>query len=142
MTEAEIDSRKFVELLLTEFPELREEAQECQGLVHLQVMEFALFTDRACKHGDWKTADRCLRLADSLLRLGDYEISNAIYVSYLECLPRKGEIHDRLRKMMTADLQRVGGPFLWQTIRDANERPRRIPVPVRRNVSFRALCGN
>jgi hypothetical protein len=89
MSLAEIDSRKFVELLLTEFPELRDEAQECQGLVHLQMMEFALFTDRASKRGDWKSVDRCLRLADKLLRLGDYEISNAIYVSYLESLLSK-----------------------------------------------------
>src|SRR5580704_11140965 len=106
MTQAEIDSKKFVELLLAEFPELRDEAQECQGLVHLQMMEFALFTDRASKRGDWKSVDRCLRLADKLLRLGDYEISNAIYVSYLECLPRKGEIHDRLRKIMTTHLRK------------------------------------
>jgi len=70
MTQAEIDSKKFVELLLAEFPELRDEAQEWQGLIHLQMMEFALFTDRACKRGDWKTADRCLRLADRLLRSG------------------------------------------------------------------------
>ena len=95
-----------MELLLTEFPELRDEAQEFQGLIHLQMMEFALFTDRACKRGDWKTADRCLRLADKLLRSGDYAISNAIYVSYLECLPRKGGIHDRVRKMMTTDLRK------------------------------------
>jgi hypothetical protein len=106
MTKAQIDGRKFAEILLTEFPELRDEVQTCQDLVHLQMMEFVLFTERACKRGDWKTADRCLRVADKLLRLGDFEISNAIYVSYLECLPRKGEIHDRLRKMMTTDLRK------------------------------------
>jgi hypothetical protein len=106
MTKAQIDGRKFAELLLAEFPELRDEVQECQDLVHLQMMEFELFTERACKRGDWKIADRCLRVADKLLRLGDFEISNAIYVSYLECLPRKGEIHDRLRKMMTTDVRK------------------------------------
>ena len=106
MIQAEIDSKKFVELLLAEFPEFQDEAQECQGLIHLQMMEFALFTDRACKRGDWKTADRCLRLADRLLRSGDYGVSNPIYISYLECLPRKGEIHDRLRKTMTTDLRK------------------------------------
>jgi hypothetical protein len=106
MAKAQIDGRKFVELLLTEFPELRDEVQERQDLVHLQMMEFVLFTERACKRGDWKTADRCLRVADKLLRLGDSEISNAVYVSYLECLPRKGEIHDRLRVMMTTDLRK------------------------------------
>jgi len=84
MAQAEIDRRKFSELLLTKFPELQDEDQEWQGLVHLQMMEFALLTERACKRRDWKTDDRCLRLADKLLRLGDYEISNAMHVSYLE----------------------------------------------------------
>ena len=112
MAQAEIDRRKFSELLLTKFPELQDEDQEWQGLVHLQMMEFALLTERACKRGDWKTADRCLRLADKLLRLGDYEISNAMHVSYLECLPRKGEIHDRIKKRMTTDLRKAWDDIL------------------------------
>jgi hypothetical protein len=45
MAKAQIDGRKFVELLLTEFPELRDEVQERQDLVHLQMMEFVLFTE-------------------------------------------------------------------------------------------------
>jgi hypothetical protein len=47
-----------------------------------------------------------LRLADELLRKGNSEIKNTIYVSYLESLPRKGQIRDRLRKMMTTDLRK------------------------------------
>lgn len=104
MNEAAIDSQKFVELLVTEFPELRDEIQEWHDLVHLQMMEFRILTERACARGDWETVERCLRLADELLRLGDSQIKNAVYVSYLEDLPRKGEIHDRLRTMMTTDL--------------------------------------
>jgi len=68
-------------------------------------MEFMLLTLRACKRGDWETVETCLRLADELLRLGDSKIKNAVYVSYLESLPRKGEVHDRLRKMMTSNLR-------------------------------------
>ena len=64
------------------------------------MMEFMLLTLRACKRGDWETVETCLRLADELLRLGDSKIKNAVYVSYLESLPRKGEVHDRLRKMV------------------------------------------
>jgi hypothetical protein len=106
MAQAQIDSHKFAELLLTEFPELRDEIQEWRGLDHLQMMEFVLFTERACKREDWETVEKCLRLADKLLRLGDSKVRNAVYVSYLESLPRKGSVHDRLKKMMTTDLQR------------------------------------
>jgi len=75
------------------------------------MMEFALFTERACNQEDWKTVERCLRLADKLLRDGDSQINNAVYVSYLETLPRKGRVHEQLRMMMTTDLQKG-----WQRI--------------------------
>jgi hypothetical protein len=105
MTQALIDGQKFVELLLMEFPELRGEIQEWPDLDHLQMMEFMLFTVRACERADWATVEKCLRFADELLRLGDSKIKNAVYVSYLESLPRKGEVHDRLRQMMTSELR-------------------------------------
>lgn len=104
MSHAQINSRQFKELLLTEFPELRDEVKEWQGLDHLEMMEFVLFTKRACKRGDWKTVRKCLLVADKLLRDGDSKVKNAVYVSYLESLPRKGEVYDRLRSMMTKDL--------------------------------------
>jgi hypothetical protein len=105
MTQALIDGQKFVELLLMEFPELRRKIQEWQDLDHLQMMEFMHFTVRACERADWATVEKCLRFADELLRLGDSKIKNAVYVSYLESLPRKGEVHDRLRQMMTSELR-------------------------------------
>jgi len=104
--QSEIDGRKFEEELVTEIPELREELADWLGLDHLVMMEFALFTVQACKREAWKTVERCLRLADRLLRHGDLEVSNAVYVSYLEILPRKGKAHDRLRSMMTTDLRK------------------------------------
>jgi hypothetical protein len=36
MTQAQIDGQKLAELLLIEFPELRDDLQESHGLVHLQ----------------------------------------------------------------------------------------------------------
>lgn len=106
MSHAQINIRKFEELLLTEFPELRDEIKDCRGLEHLIMMEFVIFTERACRSGDWKTVERCLRLSDKLRRNGNSKIKNAVYVSYLESLPRKGEVHDRLRMMMTANLSK------------------------------------
>jgi hypothetical protein len=105
MTQTQLDSRKFEELLLTEFSEIRVEIQEWHGMEHLQMMEFELLTKRAWQRGDWETVEKCLLLADKLLRLGDSKVKNAVYVSYLESLPRTGEVHDRLRMMMTTDLR-------------------------------------
>lgn len=68
------------------------------------MMEFQVLTEKASTAGDWPTVDRCLKLADTLLRNGDPEIRNAIHVSYLEQLPRVGEVHDRIREMMTPEL--------------------------------------
>jgi len=67
MTQATIDNEKFEELLLLEFPELQDEIREYQGLDHLQMMEFALFSARACERGDMVTVKRCLSLADRFL---------------------------------------------------------------------------
>ncbi len=87
--------------MLTEFPQLRDDFQEVQDLAHLQMMEFALFTERACKDGTWATVEKCLQLADGLLRFGDSEINNAVYVSYLAWIihdfaskKRKGALKD------------------------------------------------
>ncbi len=96
MSHAQINSRRFEELLLTEFPDLQDEVREWQGLDHLKMMEFVIFTLRACKRRDWTTVRKCLRLSDKLLRDGDSDIKNAVYVSYLESLPRKGKVHDLL----------------------------------------------
>src|SRR5580704_14982720 len=110
---AAIGELKFLELLLAEFPELRDECEGYEGLAHLQMMEFALFTARECKLGNLETVAKCLRLAHRLLQFGDSEIKNAVYVSYLECLPRKGDVHDQIRITMTSDLRQA-----WDDILD------------------------
>lgn len=43
MAQAEIDGQKFADLLLAEFPKLRDDADEWNGLVHLQMMTDHLF---------------------------------------------------------------------------------------------------
>jgi hypothetical protein len=113
MTQAQIDGQKFAELLLAEFPQLRDECEGYEGLHHLQMMEFALFTARECKLGNFETVAKCLRLAHRLLQWGDSEINNAVYVSYLEILPLKGDVHDRIRMAMTSDLRQA-----WDDILD------------------------
>jgi len=70
-------------------------------------MEFHLLPEKASEAGDWATVERCLGLADTLFRDGDAEIRNAIHVSYLEHLPRVGEVHDQIRGMMTPELRQA-----------------------------------
>jgi len=102
----QIDSARFGELLLAEFPELKDRVEEHKSLDHLKMMEFALFSTEACERGEWAKVEKCLLLADKLLRYGDPMVNNAVYVSYLEILPRKGAIHERLRRMMSIDLRK------------------------------------
>ena len=83
------------------FPSLvRDEVKECKDLCHLKMMEFVLFTEPACNRDAWKTVRRCLWLADKLLRDGNSEIKNAVYVSYLESLPRREKCKTSMRNMM------------------------------------------
>jgi hypothetical protein len=109
---AAIDKPKFLDLLLAEFPQLRDECEGNEGLHHLQMMEFALFTARECKLGNFETVAKCLRLAHRLLQSGDSEINNAVYVSYLEILPLKGGVHNQIRMAMTSDLRQAWDDIL------------------------------
>jgi hypothetical protein len=117
---AEIDWQKFAELLVAEFPQLRDDVHESSGLLHLQMMEFYLVTETAINARGWATVERCLRLADTFLHDGDAEIRNAIHVSYLESLPREGDDHDRIREVMTPDLRKAWDDILayLSTLRD------------------------
>jgi hypothetical protein len=112
MPKAEIDKQKFADLLIAEFPQLRNDVQEWSGLSHLQMMEFNLVTEKAIDAGDWTVVEKCLRLANTLLNDGNAEIRNAIHVSYLEHLPREGSGHDRIREVMSPDLRKAWDDIL------------------------------
>jgi hypothetical protein len=105
MAKDEINERTFANLVLSEFPRLCDALRESEGLCHLQMMEFRLFTLEAANNGDWTTVAKSLEVADNLMRHGDARVKNSIYVSYLEHFPRQGEIRSRLRQMMTTELR-------------------------------------
>ncbi|MGA7697498.1 MAG: hypothetical protein WCA76_20900 [Candidatus Sulfotelmatobacter sp.] len=111
MPQGEIDDKRFADLLIAEFPQLREEVCEWHDLSHLQMMEFVIFTEKAGEAGDWSTVERCLELANRVLNQGNTEIRNAVHVSYLEHLPREGEVHERIRALMSPELRRA-----WENI--------------------------
>jgi hypothetical protein len=90
--------------VLQAFPSLRDDFVEWEGLLHLQVMEFVTFTEKAVADGQDTTLQSCLELADLFVREGDQEVWNAMHVSFLEALPREGEVYLRLRNAMSPAL--------------------------------------
>lgn len=96
----------FTRTLLTESPELREEVENLNGLLHLEMGAFARFTQRAKGRGDWDTCARSVRLADMLWRRPDPELYNALNVSYLEHLDFEGPRSPKAWNLLTPALQK------------------------------------
>ena len=69
------------EALLVEFPELREEFIEHEGLLHLQFATLARHTETAIASGDLATVRRDLMFVDRILAGADEFVDNAIHVS-------------------------------------------------------------
>jgi hypothetical protein len=91
----------FERLVLAEFPSLRPDFEEWKGLLDLQMMEFEIFTEKAAAAGQSEILERCLRLADLFIREGDKSLWNALHVSFLENLPRQGDVYRTLRQKMS-----------------------------------------
>ncbi len=64
-------------------------------------LEFMLFTKKAAAANGHKILERCLQLADRFIAEGDQDLQNALAVSFLEHLPRQGEVHRKLRRAMS-----------------------------------------
>jgi hypothetical protein len=78
--------KEFVSAVVKEFPELAEAMLDPPDLLHVQMGEFAAFTQKAIEHDDLKTVRRCFSLADRFYRDADPELENALNVSFLEDL--------------------------------------------------------
>ena len=81
----------FCTLVLTEFPSLRQDFEEWDGLIHLQVSEFLHFTQNEIEAQSFEIVSRCFKLATAALVEGDDSLKNAIYVSYLEHLDLRSD---------------------------------------------------
>ena len=80
----------FIAALVQAFPELDAEINEWDGLLHVQMGEFARLTQEAIGNRDSNKIDRCFALAHRTFHDADPELKNAFYVSYLENLHFKG----------------------------------------------------
>ncbi len=104
---------QFLEQLVAEFPELREQVEEDSGALHLQMASFARMTQTAIDAGDFETLRRQFMLADRFFRDAGPDLQNAFHVSYLEHLNLCGPHGQRARDLMSTALRKG-----WQDIMD------------------------
>ena len=77
---------KFVRLVLAEFPQLRKEFAEAEGLLHLEMGAFSRFAQNAIDRNDLDTLKRCYALLAGIMTTAPSDLENAIYVSFMEHL--------------------------------------------------------
>ena len=77
----------------------------------------------AARAGDWATVRRHLAFVERVHRAADPDVDNAVYVSYMECLPLWGEPDDpsELRELLPVGLAGVlwdmeGRQFEWPPV--------------------------
>jgi hypothetical protein len=100
-----MDEITFRNLILSEFPSLREDLEEWEGLIHLQVSEFKRFTQCAIEEQSFEVVSKCFQIATSALLEGDKSLRNAIYVSYLEHLDFRSDAGKRAAQLMPRELK-------------------------------------
>ena len=80
------DTAKFFDLALAEFPELRDDFADDDGLFHLQIATFSRVAQKAIESGDFLTLKRCYAIVDEVMKDASPYVENAVYVSFLEHL--------------------------------------------------------
>jgi hypothetical protein len=107
---------EFLKALLTEFPEIREDIELCDGLPYMEMRAFATFTQNAKGAASWDVYGRAVRLAAGSLRDADNELRNELHVSYLEHLDFEGPTGPEAWSLLPTELQRA-----WHDIISYNE---------------------
>jgi hypothetical protein len=118
----------FAKALLAEFPSLRGDIAEAGGALHLEMGEFALFTQAAKGRGDWPTYERCIQLADRLFESADAALSGAFRASYFEHLDFEGTRGPAAWQLLTPRLQAA-----WKQMDAENRRLMALPQKRRKD---------
>lgn len=100
-----MDAATFCVLVLNEFPSLRQDFDEWEGLLHLRVSEFRRFTQNEIEMRSFDVVSKCFRIAASALAEGDDDLRNAIYVSYLEHLDFRSDAGKVAKQLMPSGLE-------------------------------------
>lgn len=101
-----MDAAGFCTLVLLAFPSLRKDFEEWNDLLHVQVGEFLLFTQRAIEARSFETVSKCFEIANAALIDGDDYVRNAIYVSFLEGLDFRSGAGQYAFQLMPAGLKK------------------------------------
>jgi len=112
----------FMSAVLGEFPELRDGIEEFGGQPHLQVGEFAAFTQAAKGRGDLTTYERCLKLVDRMFTQADADLASALRASYLERLDFEGSRGPAAWRLLSPRLQAA-----WNQVAAENRRLMALP---------------
>lgn len=100
-----MDATDFQKLVLSEFPALREDFEDWEDLLHLQVGDFCRFTQAAIEMRSFEVVTKCFQIANAALTEGDGSLRNAIYVSYLEHLDFRSEAGKQGAQLMPPQLR-------------------------------------
>jgi hypothetical protein len=103
----QIDHACFVALLAEQLPEVAAQINEyTRGLLTMEMGVLGLATRAAAEGGDWDTVRRHLDFVERVRAEATPEVTNAVYVSYMELLPLWGEESDppELRALLPVGL--------------------------------------
>lgn len=103
-------------LALDEFPNLRDEFEDSDGLLHLEMHAFTRLMQRAKGAADWDTYKRGVHLAEELWSRADDDVRNALNVSFLEHLDFEGPRGTEAWQHLTSAL-RAG----WIAMKEYND---------------------
>ena len=112
----------FITALLAEFPDLRDDIEDCDGQLHMEMEAFARFTQDAKARGDLAAYERCLTFADRIFAGADSTLSGAFRMSYLEHLEFEGSRGPAAWQLLPQRLQNV-----WNQIAAENRRLQSLP---------------
>jgi hypothetical protein len=112
----------FVTSLVAEFPGLREDVEDCDGQLQMEMEAFARYTEDAKARGDLAMYERCMTLADRLFAGADSALGGAFRMSFLEHLEFEGSRGPAAWQLVPPRLQAV-----WNQIAAENRRLQALP---------------
>lgn len=118
--------QEFYEQLLIRYPELREDVEYNEGLLHIDIGCLQRLAEKLCEERKLKEASSCFRWVNSLFCRSKSELLNAINVSFLEYFEyHHGLSDEEFESIMPKELFRGYKEmmaYMENMAKDANER--------------------
>lgn len=118
--QSKIDEPEFRRLLMVHFPELSEEIEGEEGLVHLEMGSLEGLANRCIKAGDLAHLKKIYEFIDDLARHQSEvhpDVINALHVSFLEGLNFENKSHGETAKSMLTPAMRK----MWEAQMEHNQ---------------------